>query len=216
MSYVLVDFKGVCPRHEKDHPSMNCSECHGKTLAPEIPMVRIVDRDWRPDLARVPDDHLRAECERRGYEMVSDKTVPTFHAMAALDSRRAQDAASLAEKVRSEIEAERDKWKHEHAALDAEYAKWRKHLWATLRELGCTDGVDPACFLRDLKRRAEAAEGALADIPRRNAEDALRLRDQLRPIVVRKLQESGAGITRMPERDNSIAHLDEDLLCEDA
>lgn len=127
--------------------------------------------------------------------------------------------------VQLRAECERRKFGHESiAALTVQrdaLVDEVKHLNTKLDECG------------EWRRRAEAAEGALADIPRRNAEDMLAKVENIKGLAGWLPDETVPGIIfgtdRTPERirergpgidaqrpDNSIAWLDEELLCEDA
>lgn len=194
-------------------PQRMCSLCRGPiaaganslTLNGVFAHVECVETALREPAPAFTDEQLRAECARRDIQtaIAGEAYVTVDSHYVTVDSHNA-------------LRAERDEWKREHELLNAEYRTWRERMWKTLRELGCAEGVDPESFLLDLKRRAETAE-------ERNSHLEARIESGHLPTIA-KLQrmacgppESGPGITTLDTRpDNSITHLDEDLLCEDA
>jgi hypothetical protein len=170
-----------CPKHESQETAVYDGEtCDACGLS---------EGEWR--LRQATADQLRAECERRGR--IVGQSAPSLEAERDDWKRQAQAAlvsANNCATARDTYKAERDEWKREHAALNAEYTQWRDRMWKTLRELGCADGVDPEAFLRDLKRRAEAAETRVASLEARIAEGYL-------PTIVAVQRTASAGFIKM-------------------
>jgi hypothetical protein len=180
-----------------------CRGCHAaQNPAPEsggvIGLEEMKHRGLRLDaaLGLLADDQLQAECERRGWYMG-----------AALMS----DDQLRAEFERRRLDEDQFEWTSEchgcHAVgrFDTEQAR---DVYDHEHEASCQFSVTA------WKRRAEAAEAANAARPRFTATVPF-------SAELTRRTESGPGIAatdvvRKHFRDEPLAHLPEDLLCEDA
>lgn len=187
------------------------------------------------------DDQLRTECERRGLDNEGAEWQAR-HDMRRLaehlgipDGTAEEDAAFVNRQVRFLVEQRdnvtklRDEWKrrYEHRA------GWCEAMDAVMRRFGMPEAVYAPKWLEgeldEWKRRAEAAEALVADEhdegcnrslgctcsrgPAGWKTRALEAEASALKMARRIFTERGPGIDSRP--DNSVAWLDEELLCAD-
>lgn len=91
----------------------------------------------------------------------------------------------------------------------------RRGMWSDTAALARAINADTVAERDEWKRRAEEAEAENVEIARQHMLWLENGASMMTPTVGRVLRESGPGIAAA-RPDNSIAHLDEDLLADDA
>lgn len=220
--------------------AINWASQHGhEAAATELSTPDSPPRDARcPEcgergVAHATDDQLRAALQERGY--VTAKTNENNDWRGAFEVQRDHNF---------ELARERDEWRlRAESAIDPEaLRKWGLNPDAVREYESHADAMRAMGFERDVgmwRARAEAAEAHLHD-PRRcirietgdepvelgSVHDCGRIElvvtrvdNERLPgrdfLVEQVMRESGPGIAAV-KPDNSVAFLDEDLLCEDA
>ena len=109
------------------------------------------------------------------------------------------------------LELERDEWKRRAESAEAEIAQAKRAIHAAMRESGATAGTGVTEFIRELHARVTRLEAMACPC------GCNKLREGPTHVAgsAKALVERGLGIVRL-NADNSVAWLDEDLLCEDA
>jgi hypothetical protein len=210
-----------CPKHESQETAVYDGEtCDACGLS---------EGEWR--LRQATADQLRAECARQNLNVIDWPPVRALVAERDDARRELSQRSQLVGSLNRDVEtykAERDDWKRRYEAqvkrsleLVDESAEWKRRTEAKLT------GASPlfADELGEWVTRANAARSPVArlDVVQEGLKRgfikmtlARRLLDANTPEEHARFVERGPGIARAPERDNSVAWLDEDLLCEDA